>query len=441
MRLRGAGRAFCAGYDIGWGAEAMAAEADAGPWDPMADLRLMGSFVDVYTALWRSPKPVLAQVHGACVGGGTDLALCSDLIVCSEDCRIGYPPARVWGSPTTAMWTYRLGLERSKRLLLTGDALDGRRAVEWGLASEAVPEAELDAAALALRERMARLPANQLQMMKLLVNTTIEQLGLRTTQLVGTLLDGAARHTPEGVAFSRRGRGGRARGRRRPRRALRRLRAGTADGRCAPRREPASPPVGVAGGRGGAPPRRRQGRRRPRRAPAARVPARVLQRSVRDVAVVAKRAPSSRRWSPRCRSGSSPTSRSTRSPASSMRCAAPRAGRCSSVAVDLPLLDVALPRALAGSRRSSRRRRRAGRRAPAAPARALRAGRAAGARGRSTRPPRDRPRRGHRPARPRRRRRGAAPERQPPGGPPAGRRSSARAWDDARALVRWAPLA
>ena len=113
----------------------MAAEADAGPWDPMADLRLMGSFVDVYMALWRSPKPVLAQVHGACVGGGTDLALCSDLIVCAEDCRIGYPPARVWGSPTTAMWTYRLGLERSKRLLLTGDALDGRRAVEWGLAS------------------------------------------------------------------------------------------------------------------------------------------------------------------------------------------------------------------------------------------------------------------------------------------------------------------
>ena len=101
------------------------------------------------------------------------------------------------------MWTYRLGLERSKRLLLTGDALDGRRAVEWGLASEAVPEADLDAAALALCERMARLPANQLQMMKLLVNTTIEQLGLRTTQLVGTLLDGAARHTPEGVAFSR----------------------------------------------------------------------------------------------------------------------------------------------------------------------------------------------------------------------------------------------
>jgi enoyl-CoA hydratase len=202
IRLRGAGRAFCAGYDIGWGAEAME-DAEAGrPWDPMADLTMMSRFVDAYMALWRSRKPVVAQVHGFCVGGGTDFALCSDLIVCAEDCRIGYPPARVWGSPTTAMWTYRLGLERSKRLLLTGDALDGRRAVEWGLASECAPADALDDAAMALCERVARLPSNQLQMMKVLVNATIEQMGLATTQLLGTLLDGAARHTPEGVAFS-----------------------------------------------------------------------------------------------------------------------------------------------------------------------------------------------------------------------------------------------
>lgn len=203
IRLRGAGRAFCAGYDIGWGAEWME-EAESGrPWDPMADLAGMQRFVDGYMQLWRSPKPVIAQVHGYCVGGGTDFALCSDLIVCAEDCRIGYPPARVWGSPTTAMWTYRLGLERSKRVLLTGDALDGRRAVEWGLASECVPEVELDAAALALAERVAQLPANQLRMMKLLVNQTIEAMGLQQTQLLGTLLDGAARHTPEGDAFTR----------------------------------------------------------------------------------------------------------------------------------------------------------------------------------------------------------------------------------------------
>jgi enoyl-CoA hydratase len=203
IRLRGAGRAFCAGYDIGWGAEVMRDAEGEMPWDPMADLRMMSGFVDAYMQLWRSPKPVVAQVHGACVGGGTDLALCSDLIVCADDCRIGYPPARVWGSPTTAMWTYRLGLERSKRLLLTGDALDGTRAVEWGLASESYPESELDEAGLALARRVAQLPGNQLHMMKLLVNQVVEQLGLGTTQVLGTLLDGAARHTPEGTAFSR----------------------------------------------------------------------------------------------------------------------------------------------------------------------------------------------------------------------------------------------
>ena len=169
----------------------------------MADQRMMSRFVRAYMRLWRSPKPVIAQVHGYCVGGGTDFALCSDLIVCAEDCRIGYPPARVWGSPTTAMWVYRLGLERAKRLLLTGDPLDGATAVAWGLASESHPEAELDAAAMALAQRVAQLPANQLQMMKLLVNQAYEQMGLGTTQLIGTLLDGAARHTPEGVAFTR----------------------------------------------------------------------------------------------------------------------------------------------------------------------------------------------------------------------------------------------
>ena len=203
IRLRGAGRSFCAGYDIGWGAEAMAAAEAGRPWDLMADQRMMRRYVDAYMRLWRCPKPVVAQVHGYCVGGGSDLALCSDLIVCAQDAVIGYPPARVWGSPTTSMWIYRLGLERAKRLLLTGDPLHGAKAVEWGLASECWPLAELDERGAALAARVALLPSNQLQMMKLLVNQAYEQMGLTTTQLVGTLLDGAARHTPEGTAFSR----------------------------------------------------------------------------------------------------------------------------------------------------------------------------------------------------------------------------------------------
>jgi enoyl-CoA hydratase len=200
IRLRGAGRAFCAGYDLEW-ASALMRDDDA--WDPAADFRVMSRYVNSYMALWRSPKPVVAQVHGVCVGGGSDLALCSDLIVCAEDARIGYPPARVWGSPTTAMWFHRLGLERAKRLLLTGDPMSGTTAAEWGFASGAYPEDRLDAAAMTLCERIARLPANQLQFMKMLVNGAVEAQGLATTQTLGTLLDGAARHTPEGTAFSR----------------------------------------------------------------------------------------------------------------------------------------------------------------------------------------------------------------------------------------------
>ena len=201
IRLRGAGRAFCSGYDLEWAAALMRDQPE--PWDPAQDFRVMSRYVNSYMALWRSPKPVVAQVHGVCVGGGSDLALCSDLIVCAEDARIGYPPARVWGSPTTAMWFHRLGLERAKRLLLTGDSMDGTTAAEWGFASGAYPEERLDAATTALCERIARLPANQLQFMKMLVNTAVEQQGLAATQMIGTLLDGAARHTPEGSAFSR----------------------------------------------------------------------------------------------------------------------------------------------------------------------------------------------------------------------------------------------
>jgi enoyl-CoA hydratase len=202
IRLRGAGRAFCAGYDLTWAAALMRDIDQGEPWDPMEDYANLSRFVRSYMSLWNSPKPVVAQVHGVCVGGGSDLALCSDLIVCADDCRIGYPPARIWGSPTTAMWFYRLGLERAKRLLLTGDAMDGRTAVEWGFASGSYPAEQLDTATMALCRRIALIPANQLRMMKLLVNNAVEQLGLASTQLVGTLLDGSARHTPQGTAFS-----------------------------------------------------------------------------------------------------------------------------------------------------------------------------------------------------------------------------------------------
>ena len=201
--LSGAGRAFCAGYDLGWGtkAEDASQRAMSGQWDPVRDYMGMSRNVRVYMSIWESPKPVIAQVHGWCVGGGTDLALCSDLIFIAEDAQIGYPPARVWGEPTTVMWVYRLGLEHAKRLMLTGESLTGVEAERVGLASKAVPAAQLADEAEAMARKLATIPLNQLVMSKLLVNQAYENMGLRTSQLIGTVFDGIARHTPEGIAW------------------------------------------------------------------------------------------------------------------------------------------------------------------------------------------------------------------------------------------------
>ena len=200
--LRGAGRAFCAGYDLQGAPQAEAAAQErTGGWDPVVDFRGMSQYVRSFMSLWESPKPVIAQVHGWCVGGGTDMALCSDLIFMAEDARIGYPPSRVWGIPTTAMWVYRMGLERAKRYLLTGDEIRAQEAARIGMILEAVPDHELQAHALALAKRMARVPTNQLVMLKLLCNQTVESMGFASSRLLGTLFDGIARHTQEGLDF------------------------------------------------------------------------------------------------------------------------------------------------------------------------------------------------------------------------------------------------
>ena len=201
--LSGAGRAFCAGYDLDWGTKAEDAtqKSMAGNWDPVRDYLGMSRNVRAFMSLWECPKPVIAQVHGWCVGGGTDMALCSDLIYMAEDARIGYPPARVWGEPTTVMWVYRLGLEHAKRLMLTGESLTGVEAERLGLASKAVPEADLATTVDEMAQRLATIPSNQLAMSKLLVNQAFENMGLRSTQMLGTVFDGIARHTPEGIEW------------------------------------------------------------------------------------------------------------------------------------------------------------------------------------------------------------------------------------------------
>jgi enoyl-CoA hydratase len=202
LLLSGNGKGFCGGYDLVEYAERTIPNHDPSePWDPMIDYGMMSRTVRAFMSLFHCSKPVVCKVHGFCVAGGTDMALCSDLLVIAADAKIGYPPARVWGSPTTSMWAYRLGPQRAKQLLFTGDCLSGAEALEWGLAIEAPPPDELDPRAEALVSRIARLPVNQLQMMKLLVNQSLYSQGLHATQLLGTVFDGIARHTKEGYAF------------------------------------------------------------------------------------------------------------------------------------------------------------------------------------------------------------------------------------------------
>jgi enoyl-CoA hydratase len=201
--LAGAGRAFCAGYDLKQFAEGDATNRwnQPMPWDPMQDYRGMKANTDDFFAIWRSYKPVICKVHGYAVAGGSDIALCADIVIMAEDARIGYMPARVWGCPTTAMWVYRLGAEKAKRMLLTGDTVDGRTAEKMGLVYQAVPAKDLNATVDALARRMAGVPKNQLMMQKLMINQAYENMGLASTQMMATLFDGITRHSPEGIWF------------------------------------------------------------------------------------------------------------------------------------------------------------------------------------------------------------------------------------------------
>ena len=225
IALSGNGTGFCGGYDLVDSAQNMAMEnaqsvhlkgtpldplvqmknhIPNSNWDPMIDYAMMSRNVKGFMSLFHSDKPVVCKVHGFCVAGGTDMALCSDLLVIADDAKIGYPPARVWGSPTTAIWVHRLGIEKAKRLLFTGDCLSGKEAQEWGLAIESAPADQLNERFEILLNRIALMPINQLVMMKLLLNQTIMAQGLHTTQILGTVFDGMTRHTQEGYDFQQR---------------------------------------------------------------------------------------------------------------------------------------------------------------------------------------------------------------------------------------------
>jgi len=203
--LSGAGPAFCAGYDLTYYGQASGATGvtQAVPWDPMKDYAFMMRNTELFMSLWRSYRPVICNVHGHAVASGSDIALCTDMIIISTDAKIGYMPTRAWGCPTTAMWVYRLGPERAKRMLFTGDKISGAEAEQLGLVLKAVPPENLDAKVEALAERIATVPVNQLMMQKLVVNQAIEAMGLKNTQVLATIFDGITRHSPEGLNFKK----------------------------------------------------------------------------------------------------------------------------------------------------------------------------------------------------------------------------------------------
>ncbi len=207
--LRGAGRAFTAGYDLNPHEriprrplyDAPSPDQRPGAWDPVRDLQFMGHNMRRFMKLWECPKPVIAQLHGYALGGGTDLVLCADQIFMAEDAFIGYPPSRVYGTPTTMLWVYRLGLEHAKQFLLSGDAIDAATAYRIGLVSQVFPAEQLAAETERYARRFQHIPANQLALNKLLINQAFENMGLRTTQLFGTFFDGVTRHTEEALRW------------------------------------------------------------------------------------------------------------------------------------------------------------------------------------------------------------------------------------------------
>jgi len=204
--LSGRGPAFCAGYDLSFYAEGNGSgqATQEMPWDPIKDYSFMWANTQHFMALWRAMKPVVCKVQGFAVAGGSDIALCADMTIMGESAQIGYMPARVWGCPTTAMWVYRLGAERAKRMLFTGDRITGREAADMGLVLEAVPDEALDDRVEELAARMASVPINQLAMQKMVINQAIEQTGMMQTQRLATLFDGITRHSPEGINFKTR---------------------------------------------------------------------------------------------------------------------------------------------------------------------------------------------------------------------------------------------
>jgi enoyl-CoA hydratase len=205
--LRGSGETLTAGYDLtpgddpsaGWSTPygARGPERRVGAWDPVRDYQFMNNNVRRFMKIWDCPKPVLGEIKGWAVGGATDMVLCCDQLYMADDAHIGYAPSRIFGTPTTNLWVYRLGLEHAKQFLLTGRAIDAETAHRIGLVAHVCPRAELAETVEADARRFANIPPNQLALNKMLINQAYENMGLRTSQMLGTFFDGVTRHTEE----------------------------------------------------------------------------------------------------------------------------------------------------------------------------------------------------------------------------------------------------
>ncbi len=205
MVLSGVGKAFCSGYDLAHyaaGSGSNTAVQDM-PWDPMQDFQFMWENTQSFMSLFRAMKPVICKIHGFAVAGGSDIALCADIAIMADSALIGYMPTRVWGCPTTAMWVHRLGPEKAKRMMFTGDKIDGREAADMGLVLKSVPDDQLDGEVESLAARMSTVPINQLAMQKMVINSAVEAQ-INQTQRLATVFDGITRHSPEGVNFKAR---------------------------------------------------------------------------------------------------------------------------------------------------------------------------------------------------------------------------------------------
>jgi enoyl-CoA hydratase len=187
--LRGGGTCFSAGYDLGEDNRQEQPYFSAG-----GDGAWSRHVVQGWLGIWDLAKPVIAQVHGYCLAGGSELATACDLVYVAEDASIGYPPVRLMSAPDMQFHPWLVGMRQAMELMLTGDAIRGDEAARIGFANRAVPAAELDSAVLEVAQRVARVPGDLQQLNKRSVHRAMEIMGMRAALRAGTEIQALGFH-------------------------------------------------------------------------------------------------------------------------------------------------------------------------------------------------------------------------------------------------------